>query len=115
MKNLGRFTVSATLLAALMALPCVCAASDCAETAATNYAIAVAIDYPAADMVVENTIADCEADVFYTDDEFRQLRMRAIAADPRPDHRRWLLEALEFGLRCPNGYYDAANDVDVCE
>jgi len=36
------------------------AKTACEETADTNYAIAVAIDYESADMVHENTIADCE-------------------------------------------------------
>lgn len=36
------------------------ARSSCEETAATNYAIAIAIDYATADMVIEDTMADCE-------------------------------------------------------
>ncbi len=36
------------------------AQSSCQETADTNYAIAVAIDYVDADMVHENTVYDCE-------------------------------------------------------
>lgn len=40
-----------------------CAQSSCEETAATNYAIAIAIDAPDADMVVEDTMADCSSPV----------------------------------------------------
>ncbi len=39
----------------------------CEETASTNYAIAVAIGFPTADMVVENTMSDCEEPMSYTE------------------------------------------------
>ncbi len=57
------FKLITALSVAAMSLTLVSAASAatiCQETAATNYAIAVAIGYPTADMVVENTMADCE-------------------------------------------------------
>lgn len=41
------------------------AMSACEETAATNYAIAIAIDDPNADMVHENSMADCEEPLTY--------------------------------------------------
>lgn len=118
MTNLGRFYVSASLLTALLALPCAAQAmpeSDCRSRADLNYAIAVAIDYAGADMVHENTMADCQVDEFMGDAEFRAMMLARIAAEPDALRRRWQLEAFEFGQRCPNGYYDAANDVDVCE
>jgi hypothetical protein len=128
MKNLGRFNVSASLFAALMALPCVCAAApsseaDCKARAELNYRIAVEIDYADADMVHENTMADCLATLAdepsgdMSDAEFRAYMVRKVERDTPAgsDRRRWALEAVEHTLRCPNGYYDAANDIDICE
>ena len=42
-------------------------AASCHVTAQTNYDIALAIGAPDADMVVENTMADCEQDYSYAD------------------------------------------------
>jgi len=53
-------------IAALVSLSGIASAApsyqSCLETAATNYAIAVAIDDPDADMVHENTMVDCWED-----------------------------------------------------
>lgn len=57
------FKLIASLSFAAMTLVLASAASaksSCEETADTNYAIAVAIDYADADMVHENTMHDCE-------------------------------------------------------
>ena len=52
-----------------------------------------------------------------TDAEFHAYMVDRIMTETKPgsDKRRWRLESLEFTERCPNGYYDRANDIDVCE
>ena len=72
MKNLGRFTVSASLLAALMALPCVCSALPsydesstlCHDAAQGAYLVAVARGSALPDGEYESEMAACEYDVY---------------------------------------------------
>lgn len=52
-------SVSVLLLTIASAASAKSVKSSCEETAETNYAIAIAIDYENADMVYENTMADC--------------------------------------------------------
>ncbi len=108
----------AILISSVLALTLASAASArtaCQETADTNYAIAVAIDYTDADMVHENSLADCESDEYMSDTEFRVFMLNKIAkSGTSEENKRYQVEAFEFTSRCPNGHYDYANDVDVC-
>jgi hypothetical protein len=52
---------------------------------------------------------------YMSDSEFRAWRLERIAQHPSADHRRWMLEALDFTTRCPHGHYDHATDTDICE
>jgi len=67
MARLGRFSVSASLLAALLALPCVCSAAEyeeptqlCHDLAESAYQLSVARNDPFPDAAYERAQADCE-------------------------------------------------------
>lgn len=113
--SLSALAMTLTGASAAMATP---TEASCRETAATNYAIAVAIDAPDADMVHEDTMHDClESDTeVMSDADFRAFVLEKIASSGASEQNKaWQLESFEFTSRCPNGHYDFANDVDVCE
>jgi len=63
MAHLGRFSVSASLLAALLALPCVCSAAEpdaCHVLAESAYQLAVAHNDPLPDGAYEQTMGYCQ-------------------------------------------------------
>ncbi len=71
MKNLGRFNVSASLFAALMALPCVCAAAPfeapeqlCHDRAEAAYQVAVAKGDGLPDGEYESELAFCQYEAY---------------------------------------------------
>lgn len=70
--SLAGFAMAVTLVSAASAAPvdaemAANRAASCHSTALTNYAIAVAIGAPDADMVIEDTMADCEQAYSYTE------------------------------------------------
>ena len=136
MTKLGRFAVSSGLLAALLSLPCVCAAAEyeeptrlCHDLAEGAYQRAKAMGDGLPDATYERVQANCEYTawrahlVASADASLNEL----VAFDHDSDS--WLYEgvatpseheidrqdAAEWVERCPNGYYDATADVSVCQ
>lgn len=135
MAHLGRFAVSAGLLAALLVLPCVCSAAYeepaqlCHDLAEGAYQVAKTRGDGLPDATYERVQANCEYTAWRAHlvaDSSVSLN-ELVAFDHDGDS--WLYEgvstpseheidrqdAAEWLARCPNGYYDAASDVSVCE